>query len=160
MVLRRIFGDRAPHKHVHTYNGSPSDAWMQREHDRLTDIATDLGIKTRIIRTSDRIELQFGNVKDSALMRLRAFGNDYNPGQHVHEENFVPGDESYRDAYLAHARRTIDELGLPCRIEQEGNQVFFRFDTTGDVAIFTEMRDRGVFHKLALHDIGGPSPVP
>ena len=133
---------------------------MQHEQQRLTDLAVDLGIDTRVTRSRDYIELDFKNVKDAAMMRLRAFGNDYNPGRHVHQENFEAGDEPYRDAWLKHARTAIDEMGLACRIEDDGNQVFFRFDTTGDVALFTEMRDRGVFHQLALADIGGPTAAP
>ena len=157
MGLFRLFGDRAPYKHVQNYGSEPSAAWMQAEQDRLTQIAIDLGLDVRLDRAGGDIELRFKNVKDCAMFRLRAFGNDYNPGLHVHEENFVEGDEAYRDAYLEHARQAINELGLACRIEQDGNQVFFRFDTVGDVALFTEMRDRGVFHHKALHDIGGPT---
>lgn len=157
MVLRRIFGDRAPHRHVQQYHGA-SEALLRQEQERLADLAAEMGIDTRITRHGQTIELGFGNVKDAAMLRLRAFGNDYNPGRHIHEEKFEAGDEPYRDAWLAHARTAIDELGLACRIERDGNQVFFRFDTTGDVALFTEMRDRGVFHRLALADIGGPTP--
>lgn len=159
MILNRIFGDRAPHKHVQIYRDA-SDAWLEREQERLTQIAMDLGMDTKITRHGDQIELAFNNVKDSALLRLRAFGNDYNPGRHVHEENFEPGDELYQDAFLTHAQAAIDETGLACRIERDGSQVFFRFDTNGEHALFTEMRDRGVFHHLALTDIGGPTMQP
>jgi|GEM_PF-6189134 len=130
---------------------------MEREQERLIGIAEDLGIDVHLVRHRDEILLGFTNFKDGALMRLRAFGNDYSPGQHVHNEAFMAGDETYRDRYLTHARTAIDELGLSCQIEQDGNQVAFRFDTTGDHALFTEMRDRGVFHQLALQDIGGPT---
>jgi hypothetical protein len=157
MVLKRIFGDRAPHKHIQQYHGV-SEAWMQGEQQRLADIAIDLGIETQIVRSGDQIELGFKNVKDAAMLRLRAFGNDHNPGRHVHSESFEAGDEAYRDAWLEHARAAIDELGLPCRIEADDNRIHFRFDTNGEHAIFTEMRDRGVFHRLALADIGGPTP--
>ena len=160
MVLKRIFGRRAPYTHSQHYDHSPSDAWMEGEQQRLLDIAAELGIDLQLVRQGDDIQLGFKNVKESAMMRLRAFGNDINPGMHIHEENFDPGDEHYRDAWLTHARAAIDELGLPCRIEQNGNQIFFRFDTTGDVSLFTEMRDRGVFHRLALQDIGGPTVQP
>ena len=160
MRLFKLFGDRAPYKHVQHYNGEASEAWMQQEQTRLADLAVERGIETRIDRNGSDIELSFANVKDAAMMRLRAFGNDYNPGRHVHQENFEAGDEPYRDAWLKHARAAIDEMGLACRIEDDGNQVFFRFDTTGDVALFTEMRDRGVFHQLALADIGGPTAAP
>ena len=81
MALNRIFGDRAPYKHVQTYWVNPSDTWMQREQERLSDIAIDLGIDIRINRSGNRIEMAFGNVKSASLMRLRAFGNDYNHGQ-------------------------------------------------------------------------------
>ena len=160
MVLRRIFGGHAPHTYTQHYRDNPSDAWMEQEQQRLVDIADELGIDLQLVRLGSEIHLGFANVKDSAMMRLRAFGNDYNPGRHVHLENFLEGDELYRDIYLSHARAAIDELGLACRIEQNGNQVAFRFDTTGDHAIFTEMRDRGVFHRLALQAIGGPTAQP
>ena len=159
MVLRRIFGDRAPHKHIQSYP-SVSESWMQREQERLEQIAIDLGIDTRITRHRDEIEIEFNNVKDSALMRLRSFGRGYNPGQHIHEENFEAGDEAYRDAYLIHAQAAIDEMRLACCIERHGNQVYFQFDTIGEHALFTERRDRAVFHHLAVTDIGGPTSQP
>ena len=159
MGLHRIFRNHAPHRHVQRYQNA-SVAWMAREQERLSNIALELGIDTQICRYGNCIELGFKNVQDAAMLRLRAFGNDYNPGQHIHHETFETGDEPYRDAYLNHAKAAIDDLGLACRIERDGNQVSFRFDTNGDHAVFTEMRDRGVFHHLALTDIGGPSLIP
>lgn len=160
MVLKGIFGGRAPYTHTQHYEHNPSEAWMEQEQQRLIGIAEDLGIDFQLVRQGNEVHLGFGNVKDAAMLRLRAFGNDYNPGKHVHLENFVEGDELYRDAYLVHAQAAINELGLSCRIEQKGNQVAFRFDTSGDHAIYTEMRDRGVFHQLAMQDIGGPTAQP
>ncbi len=157
MALQSISGDRAPYKHVHNCHGA-SDAWMLQEFQRLSEIADDLGINTRIVSHDDRIELEFENVKDCALMRLRAFGNDYNPGQHIQDVNFQPGDDLYQEAYLTHARTAIESMGLACRIERnDAHQVSFRFDTVGDHALFTELIDRGVVHQLALADIGGPT---
>ncbi|MEL7087083.1 MAG: hypothetical protein AAGL98_01360 [Planctomycetota bacterium] len=160
MRLLRLFGDRAPYRHVQHYGDQPSQAWMQQEQERLVDIAVDLGIDTKINRHEGSIELLFNDVKDAGMFRLRAYGNDHNPGRHVHRETFEPGDDAYRDAWIAHAREAIDQMGLACRIEQDGDQVNFRFDTNGDVSLFTEMRDRGVFHHNALIDIGGPTAEP
>lgn len=129
---------------------------MEQEQERLNRIAIDLGINARMVRRGTQIEIEFDKYMDSARFRLRAHGNDYNPGHHSHTEHFKEGDERYRDAWVRHVQRSIDELGLKCRIVRNGNEVTFNFDWSGDLMQFSDLRNQNVYHCLALAEIDGP----
>lgn len=151
MSLTKLFGGEAPHKHTHTYTDRPNASWIAQEKVRLIGLAEELGIEIEITQANAH-ELQFGfsGHLDSARFRVAAFGSTRNPEAHVHAEAFSPGDERYQDAWLESAQRVLNELGVGCRIVRDGEQTEFRFDTVEEHAVFVELRDRGVFHDMAM----------
>ena len=156
MNIRRFFSVQAAHIHTHTYHDQPSEAYLAREQEKFVDLAEEMGITTRIVRAGDSIQFEFENFHDSAIFRIKAFGNDINPQNHLHTENFKPGDESYQQAWLDGAKNALDEMGVPYRIEHDGTDATFKFDTMAEHAIFVELRDRGVFHEMAMDGMNGP----
>lgn len=164
MSLTTLFRGEAPHRHTHTYTDKPSATWMAQEKARLIELAGELGITFEITQTdADELQFAFGNVLDSARFRVAAFGSVVSPEAHVHTETFTRGDERYQEAWLEAAQHVLDELGLACRMVHEGERVQFRFDTLEEHAIFVELRDRGLFHEMAMGNtgpnlLGVPSP--
>lgn len=150
MSLASLFGGRAAHRHVQTYTAAPSDDEMAREIERLGSLAVELGVNVAIARQDDSLVFEFDSFLDLVRFRLVAFGNDRNPGHFVHRQIFAPGEDVYRRAWLRSAAAALDELGIAHRVEKNGYEAAFRFDTVAEHAVFAELVNRNVFHNAGL----------
>lgn len=160
MDLSKIFGGNAPLIHTHEYTDHPSQAWMTAQKLRLAELAAEMGVQVEIEQaSSNSFDFRFQNAFDSARFRVQALGDGgVNPGAHNHTESFKGGDDAYQAAWVASAREALDHIGATYRIEEQGSQVRFRFDTVAEHGVFVELRDRDALHQMAVAKLQNNGP--
>lgn len=150
MSITESFSWRASYSKV--YKNNPSTEWLAHERARLDCLATEHKIVVDIRKRADGSGFDFRFLDSLAFWRFEevAYGDrENNPGSHRHTERFPDeGDRPYQAAWTAYATRAMAEIGIACTIETQGDTTRFSFNTAEDHALFTYLRDIGMFDDM------------
>ncbi len=151
MRLSEVFGWKS--SHTHTYTDNPNNEWLELERSRLEMLAieNDIPMAIRLREDGDGFDFKFPEFFEASRFQTLAFGDGYNPSGHGHTEAFNGGDPVYQQQWTEYAQKSMNELGIRCDIETDGNEVSFKFDTVSDHAIFVQLRDIGMFDDMVHH---------
>ena len=120
---------------------------MQDEARRVQELADFLEIPARISTRGNELVVECETVHQVAELRLNAIGDSFDPGEHIHSEEFMVADERYQERWVSAAESVLRERSIPHRVEREGNEHHFIFDRYSHVSMFSSLRDAGIFDR-------------